>query len=174
MDLEKLWKEAQRGTEILRARLNFLSTFHPTTLPYIFLSSSVVNLETTVVRRGQINVERPLIFLPPYYPQFEGFEFEKKYQTNEDEVRSFLLMRGVTLPSFKYGNKAYKLEIFEGKLEKAVRKFSEELEKKEDVETGLILGADDSWHFSLIIYVAELMKKSSPQDVRNWLKRYAR
>lgn len=170
MGLEEDWDRAVRETEILKSYLSTLLSFKTTELPYTFLAESKVNIGDTIVRKGKVLAHRPLLILPPNYPQFEGFEFEKDYQVNADTIRSFLLMRGVSFPSLKYSNETCSLEIFEGPLTKAAQHFSLELERKEDVRSGLIVGPEDCWQFSILIYVATLMIKSAPNDIRRILE----
>ncbi|MDI6703727.1 MAG: hypothetical protein QME40_03530 [bacterium] len=170
MGLEEEWNRAVRETKIIRSYLSTLLSFKDTELPYTFLAKSKVNVGDTVVRKGKVLAHKPLLILPPNYPQFEGFEFEKDYQVNPDTIRSFLLMRGVSFPSLKYSNETCSLDIFEGSLTKATDYFSLELEKKEDVHSGLIVGPEDCWQFSILIYVANLMVKSAPNDIRKILE----
>jgi len=171
MRLEKLWQKALKYTEIHRARLNTLYTFGPTDLPYILLTESKVNPGDTVVRKGNIRVDKPFIVLPHQYPLFEGFDFDENIKANEDEVRSFLLMRGLSFPSFKYKNRTYLLNLYEDSLKKAIEHYKKELQKKEDIRLGLIVGHDDCWQFSLLIYVATMVLKSAPYDIKKYLKR---
>ena len=171
MDLEEKWNKALAQTEIIRLRISYLSTFETTTIPYIFLAESVVNLGDTLVRQGKILVHKPAIILPEDMPQFEGFEFEKDFKVNADMVRMFLLVRGISFPSLKYEHEISKLDIREGPLEKVKRYFKQELERTEDVQTGLIVGPQDTWQFSLFIYVGLLIGKSLPSDLRKlWEK----
>lgn len=53
--------------------------------------------------------------------------------------------------------------MFEGHLKKAAAKFSDELARKEDVDAGLISGADDSWPFSVLIFVCTQVIRSAPK-----------
>ena len=171
MSLEEAWNKALAKTEITRSRISYLSAFEATALPYIFLAASSVNLGDTIVRRGKILVHRPAIILPEDMPQLEGFEFEKDYQTNADMVRMFLLVRGVSLPSLKYEHEISRLDIYEGRLEKAKVYFKQELERTENVQAGLIVGPEDTWQLSLLIYVGLLIGKSLPSDLRRlWEK----
>jgi len=171
MDLEEKWNKALAQTEIVRSKVAYLSTFETTTLPYIFLAESTINLGDTVVRQGKILVHRPAIILPEDMPQFEGFEFEEDYQINADMVRMFLLVRGVSFPSLKYEHEISKLDIYEGPIEKARAYFKQMLENAEDTQTGLIIGPEDTWQFSLLIYVGLLIGKSAPSDLRKlWEK----
>ena len=171
MDLEEKWNRALTQTEIVRFRISYLATFETTAIAYIFLAESAVNLGDTIVRRGKVLVQKPAIILPEDMPQFEGFEFEKDYQVNADMVRMFLLLRGVSFPSLKYEHEISKLDIYEGPLEKARVYFKQELERTENVETGLIIGSEDTWQFSLLIYVGLLISKSLPSDLRKLWER---
>ena len=172
MDLEEKWSKALAETAIIRSRISYLSTFDTTTISYIFLAESAINLGDTVVRRGKVMVHRTAIILPEDMPQFEGFEFEKDYQVNADMVKMFLLVRGASFPSLKYEHEISSLEVYEGRLEKARAYFKQELERREDVETGLIIGSDDCWQFSLLIYIGLLIGKSLPSDLRRLWDRY--
>jgi hypothetical protein len=171
MDLEEKWNKALAKTEIVRFRVAYLSTFETTTLPYIFLAESIINLGDTIVRQGKILIHRPEIILPEDMPQFKGFEFEEDYQINADMVRMFLLVRGVSFPSLKYEHEISKLDIYEGPIEKARAYFKQKLENAEDIQTALIIGPQDTWQFSLLIYVGLLVGKSAPSDLRKlWEK----
>ena len=112
MNIQDGWEKALKNTKIIRQRPKDLLTFEATEVPYIFLSESFVNLGDTVVRKGQIMVEKPAIILPSNSPQFEGFDFEKEFHSEQDMVLNFLLVRGVTFPSLKYNNKTYSLDIY--------------------------------------------------------------
>src|SRR5512141_1841224 len=114
MDFQEAWDRALKETDIVRSRVSSLHTFDDTRVPYIFLSPSEINDGDTVVRRGQIVVQKPALILPPNIPQLEGFEFEKESGVNENAVLNFLLVRGISLPSLKYNNKTYSLDIYEG------------------------------------------------------------
>jgi len=169
MNLYERWEKATKETKILKFRLPNLLSFEATTLPYISLAESSINTGDTVVRKGKVVVQKPLIILPPNLPQFEGFEFEEDYHLNSDEIRRFLLMRGVSFPSLKYHNETYNVDIYEGCLKKAIEYFSLQMEKKEDVNSGLIVGPEDYWQFSVLIYVAALTSRSAPEDFRKIL-----
>ena len=172
MDIEELWQKAVTKTEVYRSRLRSLYTFSQTTLPYIYLAESTVNTGDVVVRRGKIVLEKPLILLPGNFPQFNGFEInEKDAHFDNDAVATFLFVRGITFPTMKYSNETHKLDVVPGPLSKVIERYKLDLEKKEDVTTGLIISPEDCWQFSVLIYVSILMAKSLPEDIRNILKR---
>lgn len=174
MDIDEIWYRALRETEIVRSRITNLLSLEATTLNYLFLAESTVNIGDTVVRKGNISIQKPLIFLPKYHPMFEGFDFKKDYNIDDDSVTTFLLMRGVQFPSLKYSHKTHSLDVFEGSLKEAIKEFQDQLERKEDIHTGLVIGPEDAWQFSLLIYAVSLVEKSAPEDVKTFLEHLRR
>jgi len=167
MNIRDYWEKALKQTEIIRPRVQSLQTFQPTAVDYIFLAESLVNRGDTVVRRGGVIVEKPSLFLPPNNPQFEGFDFEKEFSGGPEDLRAFFLIRGVRFPSMKYSHTTHHLDVFEGRLEGAVRHYLEQLQKKEDVLTGLFSGPEDCWQFSVLIFVCSQIARSAGNDLRN-------
>ena len=174
MDINSAWQKALRNTEIIRSRVRSLLSSSDTTVPYVLLSESSINVGDTVVRKGEVVVERPAIIVPPLTPQFEGFEFEKEDNFNEDFLVNFLIVRGVSFPSFKYDNKTSSLDIYEGKLSDALKHYEDILIRKEDVHTGLVVGPEDCWQFSLLIFVCMQAARNAESDIRKLLEEYHR
>ncbi len=172
MDINSAWQKALRNTEIIRSRVRSLLSSSDTTVPYVLLSESSINVGDTVVRKGEVVVERPAIIVPPLTPQFEGFEFEKEDNFNEDFLVNFLIVRGVSFPSFKYDNKTSSLDIYEGKLSSAIKNFQDELQQKEDVQTGLIVASEDCWQFSLLIFICTQVAKNTDSDIKHLLEEF--
>lgn len=170
MDIQELWEKALKGTEIIRPRIQPLMTFESTRLPYIFLAESAVNTGDTVVRKGEVVVEKPSLILPSNLPQFEGFDFEKNLQTSRDVLTNFLLLRGVRFPSFRYNNKVESLDVCEGKLSKAIDEYSKQLAKAENVSTGLLIGPEEAWPFSVLIFICTQVIRSADRDIQKLLE----
>lgn len=169
MELEELWQKALANTEILRARLSLLGSAESVPLDYIFLAESRVNIGDTVVRKGIVEVHKPLIFLPREFPIFSGFEFEKELGRDSQEISNFLLMRRVVFPSLRYKHLTCTLSVYEKPLSKAILDFKDLLEREEDVKTGLLKGCEDCWQFSVLIYVASQVTRSAPTDIKRFL-----
>ncbi len=169
MDIEQIWKKALKETEIYRQRLDFLPTFEGVDLSYILLSKSEFSPQDTVVRKGSVYVSRPMILMPPDYPIFEGFDFKEVTGLSQDSIQSFLYMRGIRLPSLKYYNKTYTMDIMEVPLEDVLKDIGNKLERMEDIHTGLIVGPNDIWQFSLLIYVANIVARSIGNDIRKMM-----
>ncbi|MFA4991976.1 MAG: hypothetical protein WC569_05300 [Candidatus Omnitrophota bacterium] len=171
MNIQDIWEKAIKNTRIIRPRSHELATFDNTSVSYVFLSSSLVNLGDTVVRKGEVMVEKPSIVLPYNMPQFDGFDFEKDLHHGQDTVLNFLLVRGVTFPSLKYNNKTQSLDIYEGHIDKAIGYYSDQFQKREDVHKGLVVGPDDCWQFSVLIFIATQIMRSADGDMRKLFER---
>jgi len=169
MDMMERWEKALKKTEIIRSRIQPLKTFETTRLPYIFLSESAVNIGDTVVRKGEISVDKPSLIMPENIPHFEGFEFEEESEPGEDMVINFLLVRGIRFPSYNYNNQTISLDIHEGKMSNAISHFSDILQKEENVHAGLVTGPEDCWQFSVLIFICSMVARSSDADIRKLL-----
>lgn len=172
MDIYKAWERALRETEIIRTRVQGLMTFQDTSVPYVLLSESLVNVGDTVVRKGEVVVEKPSLILPPNLPQLKGFDLEETFDDAQENFFNFLLVRGVVLPSLRYNNRTSSLDVFEGKLSQAIQFHQEALQHQENVTTGLITGPEDCWPFSLLIFTCAQVAKNANQDIRKLLDEY--
>jgi hypothetical protein len=172
MNIQDSWEKALKKTKIIRSRAHDLNTFSETKLPYVFLAEALVNAGDTVVRKGEIIVDKPAIVLPSHSPYFEGFDFEKEFVSGADMVINFLLVRGIALPSLKYNNKTHSLDIYEGDIEKAIGHYSDSLQRREDVHSGLIVGPEDCWQFSVLIFICGQIVKSAGSDIKNLLEHF--
>jgi hypothetical protein len=170
MNIQDGWEKALSKTEIIRTRVQGLLVNEATNLPYIFLCESSINPQDAVVRKGEVVVGKPSLVLPSASPQFEGFDFDKEFDTSEGMLTNFLLVRGVTFPSLNYNNKTYSVDVFEGGLSKAIQHNLDKLQRQEDVHTGLLTGPEDSWQFSILIFICTQVIKSAETDVRKLLE----
>jgi hypothetical protein len=114
------------------------------------------------------------LILPPNIPRFEGFDFKQEEGVDPGAVINFLLVRGITLPSMKYNNKTYGLDVFEGNLASAVSHFANQLEREEDVTCGLVTGREDVWQFSVLIFICSQVARNSDTDLRRLMDDYRR
>lgn len=170
MDLQEAWEKATKETEIIRGRRHPLSPYRTEELSYIFLSESEVNLGDTLIRKGKVVIHRPSIILPPYCPRFEGFEFEKECGVNNEILKTFLVVRGVSLPSFEFTNEIAGMDLCEGSLDNAVNYFLDEFQRTEDINTSLIAGPGDCYQFSILVFVAAMVGLSASSDLEKLMK----
>ena len=127
-----------------------------------------------MVRKGEVLVEKPLILLPPGSPQLDGFDFRDASRQQQEMITNFFLVRGIEFPSLKYNNKTYSLDVFEGRLSRAIDKYTQELQKEENVTSGLIIGPEDCWQFSVLIFVGMQILRSIDNDIKNLMNRSCR
>lgn len=172
MNIQEAFEKALKETDIIRSRVLSLQTFADTHVPYILLSASSINPGDTVVRKGEVLVQKPSLILPPHIPQFDGFEADEAPSMDTDAMVNFLLVRGVTLPSMKYNNKTFSLDIFEGKLDQAIKYYGNDMQAQENTSTGLLVGPEDVWPFSLLIFICGQIAKNSSTDMRRLLDQW--
>lgn len=172
MNIQDSFEKALKETEIIRSRVLSLQTFADTHVPYILLSASSINTGDTVVRRGEVLVQKPSLILPPNIPQFEGFSEEDRDALDSDAMINFLLVRGVSLPSMKYNNKTSSLDIFEGHLDEAIKHYNNHLQSQENTCTGLLIGPQDVWPFSLLIFICGQIARNSSTDIRKLMDQW--
>jgi len=172
MDLQSAWDQARKRTEILRMRLKDLSSLEATVIPYIFLAESSVNQGDTVVRKGSVRIERPAIVLPDFSPQFEGFEFEQESGMNPDAVATLLIVRGIHFPSLKYHHQLASLNVMDGALSKSIITVQDQLQRAEDINTGLVVGSEEAWQFSVLLLVGAMIVRQADGDLRRILEEW--
>lgn len=172
MDSYEAWEKALSQTEIIRSRVQSLKTFEDTSVPYIFLAESAVNPGDTVARMGEVVVEKPSLILPPNVPQFEGFDFDEKENFDQNLLVTFLLVRGINIPSFRYNNKTSSLTLIEGDLPRAIDHYLNLLQRQENVQTGLMTGPEDCWQFSIFVYICSQIARNAEQDIQKLLAEY--
>lgn len=166
MDIEELWEKALKTTEIIRNRIITIPSFTEAKVPYLFLAESSVNPGDTIVRRGEVLVEKPHLLLPPNTPQLKGFDGQDEKSLDKELLLNFLIVRGIRFPSLLYNNITHDLDVFEGPLAKAIKKYNRVLQDKEDVHTGLVTGLEDCWQFSILIFIGMAVSRSFGIDLK--------
>ncbi len=169
MDIHALWEKTLKKTQVIRPRVQPLQVLGATQLPYIFLGESAVNKGDTVVRKGEVTIDEPRLVLPSHLPQFEGFEMGEEWKSAQEYVMNFLMIRGIRFPSHKFENKGAHLDIFEGDIAKASSHFRKMLESQENVNTGLVIGPEDCWQFSILFFIGSQVLRQADGDMRRLL-----
>ncbi|MBF0490880.1 MAG: hypothetical protein HQL15_09795 [Candidatus Omnitrophica bacterium] len=172
MDIQEAFEKALKKTDIIRSRVLSLQTFADTHVPYVLLSASSINPGDTVVRKGEVLVQKPSLILPPNIPQFDGFDGDDAPVLDSDAMINFLLVRGISLPSMKYNNTTSSLDVFEGNLDQAIKHFGNQMQSQENTSTGLLVGPEDVWSFSLLIFICNQIAKNSSTDMHRLLDQW--
>ncbi len=169
MSLEQLWNEALKETEIVRLPVKRLHTFGSSLFEYIFLSPSVVNQGDTVVRKGKIDIDRPALVLANNSASFEGFDSDNSSEIRDDKLTSFFYMRGIRFPSFSYKNEPYEIDVYEGSVARAEKMYSDKIRTNEKIATGIVVGKDSSWQFSVILLGCHMIDTHVDSDLKKIL-----
>ena len=166
MSLEEHWNEALKRTEIVRLPVKRLLTFGVSQCDYIFLAPSVVNQGDTVVRKGKIDIDRPNIIMPDHRPDFEGFNSEDTAGIKDEQLRQFFYVRGISFPSLKYRNEPYELDLYEGSVNAAEKVYLDKVRTQENVSTGIVIGVDAAWQFSVILLACHMIDTHIDNDLK--------
>jgi len=174
MSIEELWNEALKKTEISRLPMKRLLTFGVSKFDYIFLAPSLVNEGDTVVRTGRMDIDQPMLVLPKHMPQFDGFSSDDGRGIKDAQLASFFYMRGLSLPALQYNNEQTTVDVFEGALAKAEKMYIEQIRNQENISTGIVIGANSSWQFSIILLACYMVDSHVDADVKALLEKIKR
>lgn len=163
--------EAVRNTKILRARKNYLFTFGNTRLPYVMVANSLINAGSSVIRTGEVVVEKPQIIISNDSSAFEGFDIDRSL-VDLDQVKFALMSRGISFPQMNYKNSTQFLEVVSDKLEVIIERQMNQFEDANDSRVGLIQCREDTWNLSLLHYVLTQVIRSSTSNMQEYLERY--
>ena len=167
------FKEYWRRTEIIREYQRMLYTFGNMELPYVLVAEHNRLKDRAIVRKGVVLIEKPHVFVPPYYggPEFkEGFE-----HANTVPPEAAYLFRVMGLPYSHITNRCVVEEKLEyGSLQSVLERLESQMENQEDAETGLIKGILDGADVSLMRYSVGLVAKSAPGNVREFFEHMRR
>lgn len=167
MSIEEDFARAVHETEIHRGRRSRLLTVGSTELPYILLNRSVVNKGDTVVRRGILRVQEPAILLLQNPHQFEGFGDE-----NGDRHEAMVAIgRLAHFPPAHYSNRQVQMDVVDGELDRVLLDVEHRLDATHDEKTGVLSGPVEVWHFSLMVYVGQIVRQSAGGDFQDLIRR---
>lgn len=174
MNIYETWIKALKHTQIISSRVKSLRVDGDTPMPYIFLAESSINHGDTVVRKGEVAIQKPSLILPPNLPQFEGFDFDNGRITDSlpTSIANFFFVRGIHIPSYHYNNTTSIMDVFEGRLSKAIAYYRDELQRQENVYTGLIVGLEECWQFSILLYNCAQVIKNADHDIQRLLDEF--
>ncbi len=167
------FEECWKATEIIREYQRMLFTFGDMELPYVLIAEHSRFRDRTVIRKGVVLLQRPQIVLPPYYG---GLEFEEGFE-HADAIppEAVFLLRSMRLPYSHMTNRPVAEEQVEyGSLQSVLDKLSNEMESRDDTETGLIKGVLNGADVSLMRYSMGLAIKSAPENVKEFFEHQRR
>jgi hypothetical protein len=167
------FNEYWSATEVIREYQRMLFTFGAMELPYVLVAEHNRFSDRAVVMKGLILLQRPQIVLPSHFggPEFtEGFE-----HANAIPSDALYLLRAMQVPYSQISNKPIVTEEIEyGSVQNILDKFDQEMESREDTETGLIKGVRNGVDISLMRYSLGLAIKSAPGNMKEFFEHLRR
>ncbi|PCJ62052.1 MAG: hypothetical protein COA79_05030 [Planctomycetota bacterium] len=168
----KLFLDAVHSTHIIRERKNDLFTFGNTKLPYTLVADSAINKGSSIVRTGEVVVEKPQIVIANGDNSvFEGFDLEDD-SIDLNQVRFALMSRGISFPQMNYKNSTNHLEVLNDKSKVIIDRMMNDFEDENDSRSALIQCREDLWGLSLFHYVLGQVIKSSSSNIKEYMERF--
>ena len=159
-------QRAGEQTRILRTRKNLLFTFGTTKLPYVCISTHPKEEGDIVIRNGVVETAPPQIIVPGEDFRFEGFE---DYQ--DDDAMLVLLARRIAIPPAHIKNQSSATEVVRMSVQAAVERSCNRLDQSNDSRTAVIIGPDDVWNLSVLLYVGSQITRSASSNIQEYFER---
>jgi len=165
----EIFKKYWRETEVIREYQSILFTFGDIELPYVFAAEHNYIEDRVVVKKGVVVIKKPHILLPGH---FEGPEFKEGFDhANAIPLEAVYLFRSMHLPYSQIANKlTAKEEVEYGSLQDVLERFNEEMEQRENTDTGLVKGPLNGTDVSLTRYSIGLVIKSTPKNMEQFFE----
>ncbi len=159
------------NTQVIHEPDRRIDTFGTTQFEFLMLSELMDSANTTRIRNGRIQAEKPLILKPQNLDEwsFEGFSEEAVAfgQWVKDHVRNLAFVRyGFT---FKRDNVSE--EIVHEPLAAVSDRLKEEIRISGNPMRAIIRGVDDTWEISLLRFTFEMIEKSQNINVFDFKRR---
>lgn len=162
--------QAIKRTRVIRLPRQKLATFGITNLKYYLVTEPsyreiVKGEQESVIREGRVTAERPAIVTPTYMLNLEGFGPDaRKYM--EYMAERF----GPNSPGllYSYKNEFKDMNIVGGDPLATAHRISDDLDRRDDDASFVILGVDEFWDISLIMSTYEITAASLRNNVEEF------
>ena len=169
MDSPREWMRALEQTWVVRYPGQHLATFGTTNIAYVVVTEPIYKdmapgkQTEGVVRTGRVIAERPTIITPAYGLNLQGFSSEA-YEYMQEIARTY----GSNSPGilYQYKNEAEKVEIVGGVPGEIAHRISEDLDRRNENMSVVMVGVDELWDVSLLKFIYEFTSSSAAQNVQ--------
>ena len=173
MESERDWMRAIERTWVVRFPKQNLATFGSTNIAYYVVTEPIYQEPATdkqegVVRTGRVIAERPAVVTPTYAMNLQGFSPEA-YEYFSHLARE----AGPQSPGilYRYKNQADKMEIVSGQPRDIAHRISNDLERREEKLSVVMVGVDELWDVALLKFVYEFTSSSAAHNVEEFQTR---
>lgn len=153
---------AARETQIVYTPPKLLETFGETNVVYN-LVSPLPNGQVRL-RKGLVKAARPRILTPYFYKQ----QMLENFGDNARDYLEKILSRKDSLRIIQYGlcfeKQEYSEQIVSGQPEEIARQIAADAQDDLAEVQGVIIGPDDYWEVSLMVFINALVQRSAPHN----------
>ena len=158
-------------TWVVRYPTQHLATFGTTNIVYFVVTEPIYQdmapgkKEEGVVRKGRVIAERPTVITPAYGLNLRGFSSEA-YEYMREMARSY----GSNSPGilYQYKNEAEKIDIVGGAPSEIAHRISEDLDRRKENMSVVLVGVDELWDVSLLKFIYEFTSSSAAHNVQEF------
>ena len=167
------WKKVLENTSIIRFPKQKLATFGNTSIKYYVITEPLYKVidsksEEGVVRTGVVVAEKPTIITPTYAMNLEGFRPEAY-----EYLKQISLNMGPQHPGilYRYKNEPENFEIVKGEPSEIAHKIANDLEKKDQELSVVMVGVDEWWDVALLKFIYEFTSNSAAANLQEFSSR---
>ena len=161
------WRRAIEQTWVVRYPRQRLATFGTTNISYYVVTKPIyeeqdASKQEGVVRTGRVMAERPAVVTPTYAMNLKGFSPEA-YEYISDVARQ----SGANSPGilYQYKNEAENVDIVGGTPSEIAHRISDDLDRRKENMSVVLVGVDELWDVSLMKFIYELTDQSVQTNV---------
>ena len=159
---EREWRRAIEQTWVARFPKQHLATFGSTNIAYYVVTEPIYlemqeSKKEGVVRTGRVIAERPAIVTPTYAMNLQGFSPEAY-----EYFRHVAQETGPQSPGilYQYKNEAGNTEIVSGVPSEIANNISDDLDKRSEDLSVVMVGVDELWDVALLKFIYEFTSSS--------------
>ena len=168
MEDQRDFIRAAEMTWVVRYPKQRLATFGTTSLSYYVVTEPIYRElqpqdQESVVRQGKVIADKPAIVTPYYAMNLEGFS-DDAYSY----FRHLSQQYGPNSPGilYKYRNESEKTDILNGPPSEIAHRISDDLDRKKDDLSVVMVGVDELWDVSLLKFIYEFTSKSAVENAQ--------
>lgn len=162
---------AIENTRVIVEPERLIETFGTTSFRFLLVTELMDQVDRVRVRDGRIDAERPRIVSPEHFQKMllEGFGEDAQGFASWLEHHSSMVK--ILRYGFSFKKTDVSSEIVHEPFESVVEKLKTRAKETGGTDTALITGLDDTWEVCLLKFTADLIRKSSGENLMEWKRR---
>ena len=169
MESQRDWRRAIERTWVVRFPKQRLATFGSTNIAYYVVTEPIYEeLDSSkhegVVRTGKVISQRPAVVTPTYAMNLQGFSPEAYEYFSDIAVESGANSPGIL---YQYKNEAKNMEIVSGAPSEIAYNISEDLDRRKEDLSVVMVGVDELWDVALLKFIYEFTSSSLAGNVQD-------